>query len=76
MAEGRSRQLWEIGSHIMAVIVNSMRWDSKAKPIQPRQFNPHAEVRPTKPVSKAEKKLGFDMLRAAFCPKEATNGRR
>lgn len=70
MADGRSRQLWEVASHVMAVVANSMK-SEKTPPFLPDRFNPHAhKARSTRPVTDGEKRLGFDMMRATFCPQK------
>lgn len=43
MAEGRSRQLWDHTSSLLAMIANGLLRSRGKSAFQPRQFNPHLE---------------------------------
>ena len=76
MAEGRSRQLWGLGSQILAAIHNGLMRGQGDPAFTPEQFNPHREpVQAPAPATKEEVKEGFAVLRAVFVKEKPSGGR-
>lgn len=70
MAEGRSRQLWDIGGEVLAALWNGLLRKAGSSPFTPADFNPHLKKerkeQASAPVSKEESKEGFAVMRAVF----------
>ena len=70
MAEGRSRQLWHVASHVLALVANCHRVkQERSEPFQPRDFIPPQYLdasAPKTPAAEPEPEQAFALMKTAF----------
>lgn len=69
MAEGRSRQLWDHTSNLVATIANGLCRKEGSRPFQPREFNPYEQPN-NAPAVQLDKETTQEVLRSVFLGKK------